>query len=111
MAADVLRPATAVAIRRRAATAADRRMAADPRTAADRRAAADRTGAADMGGNIALVCFPALQRSIATLYPSSETRQPRVPLLFFAEARVATGAPARRSRAKLGSVAYNDCRL
>jgi len=53
MAADVLLPAMAVAIRRRAATVADPRTAADLHTAAG-----DRT-AADMGGNIALDSFPA----------------------------------------------------
>lgn len=49
----VVHPALAAAIRHRAATEADRRMAAVGRTGADRTAAA-----ADMGGNIALEFFP-----------------------------------------------------
>lgn len=67
-AADVLLPATAVAIRRRVATAVDprtvaaRRTAVVRRTAVARRMVADRTVeavAADMGGNPALGSFPA----------------------------------------------------
>ena len=59
----LLLPAMAVAIRRRAATVADSRMAAADSgaavAAAADRTAAEGTGAADMGGNIAPGCFPA----------------------------------------------------
>jgi hypothetical protein len=64
MAADVLLPAMAVAIRRRAATVADRRTVA----AADR-TAAEGTGAADMGGNTAPGSFPGVTTQHSNTLP------------------------------------------
>jgi hypothetical protein len=80
-AADALLLVMAEAVRRLVATVADRRMVVD-RTAAE----ADRTVevVADMGGKVRWIVSQRSKQHSNTL-PSSETRKPRVPLLFFCQ--------------------------